>query len=177
MKRFFAGLILASVVIAFSACSKDNSLEKLRENELQKLDEYIRVNYPDSLPRSSGLYYIEEITGYGDSLIRIGDRVQMFYATWLIDSLLIDESSGYSNGYRFEPYEFIVGSSGTQGGPIVGLDEAVINMREGGKSHLILPSELAYGQSGSGTVGSFATLLMEIEVYKVYPAIIPEEEE
>ena len=107
MKRFFAGLILASVVIAFAACNQDNSLEKLRENELKVLDEYIQANYPDSLPRASGLYYIEEITGHGDSLIRVGDRVQIFYATWKIDSVLIDESSGYTNGHRFEPLEFV----------------------------------------------------------------------
>ena len=173
MKRFFAVILLATAAVAFFSCQKDNSLEKLRENELERLDEYIRVNYPDSLPKPSGLYYIEEITGHGDSLIRVGDRVQVFYATWTIDSLLIDESNGYTNGHRFEPLEFIVGASEV----ISGLEEAATYMREGGKSHLVIPSELAYGQNGSGSVGGFTTLLMEVEVYKVYPFIIPEDDE
>jgi FKBP-type peptidyl-prolyl cis-trans isomerase len=174
MKQFFAGFILISVVIAFSACNnKDNSLEKLRENELAKLDSYISVHYPDSLPKPSGLYYIEEITGTGDSLIRNGDRVQIFYATWTIDSVLIDQSQNYLQGGRYEPLEFIVGT----GGVISGLEEGVTYMREGGKSHLVIPSEIAYGQNGSGSVGGFTTLLMEVEVYKVYPLRAPDDTE
>lgn len=175
MKQLFAGLILASLVLSFAACNKDNSLEKMRENELAILDEYIKTNYPDEEQLPSGLYYIEEITGHGDSLIRIGDKVQIFYATWTIDSFLVDQSSGYLDGHRFEPLEFTVGT----GGVIGGLDEGITYMREGGKSHMVIPSELAYGQNGSpsGGVGGFTTLLMEVEVYKVYPYIIPEEEE
>ncbi|NQU53277.1 MAG: FKBP-type peptidyl-prolyl cis-trans isomerase [Bacteroidetes bacterium] len=173
MKQFFAVFILTSVVIAFSACNNnDNSLEKMRENELVILDDYIQANFPvkDALP--SGLYFYEETVGHGDSLIRGGDRVQIFYATYTIDSILIDQSSGYVEGYRFEPLEFIVGT----GGVVAGLDEAITYMREGGKADLVINSELAYGQNGSpnGGVSGFSTILMEIEVYKVYPFIVPE---
>lgn len=174
MKQFLVILILVSVVIAFFACSKnDNSLEKMRENELALLDEYIQNNYRDSIPKSSGLYYIEEIEGHGDSLIRVGDRVQIYYLTTKIDSTFVDESSGYREGHRFEPLEFVVGA----GGVIAGLEEAVTYMRLGGKASLVINSELAYGQNGSGSVGSFETLLMEVEIYKVYPFIVPEEDE
>lgn len=178
MKQIFGILFLISIVTAFSSCNKDNSLEKMRENELEILDGYIDNNYPDSLPKSSGLYFIEEIVGHGDSLIRFGDEVQVFYATWTLDSptdsTLIDQSSGYLDGHRFEPLEFTAGASDV----IKGLDEAVTYMREGGKARLVVPSEIAYGQNGSpsGGVGGFTTLLMEVEVYKVYPFIVPEEE-
>jgi len=33
----------------------------------------------------------------------------------------------------------------------------------------VLPSELAYGQNGTTGISGFTTLLMEVEVYKVYP--------
>ena len=105
MKQFFAVFILASAVLVFSACNnKDNSLEKLRENELATLAEYISIHHTDSLAKPSGLYYIEEITGQGDSLIRGGDRVQVYYATWIIDSTLIDQSQNYLQGGRYEPH-------------------------------------------------------------------------
>ena len=64
---------------------------------------------------------------------------------------------------------FIVGA----GDVISGLDEAVTYMREGGKARLVIPSELAYGQNGTGSVGGFTTLIMEVEVYKHYPNIAP----
>ena len=172
MKRFLAGIILTSVAVAFFACNKDNSLEKLRENELKILDEFISVHYPDSIPKPSGLYYIEAIKGEGDSL-KLGDRVQIFYATWTIDSILVDESEGYTVGHRFEPLEFVVGS----GEVIAGLEEAATYMQLNTKANLVLPSEIAYGQNGSGIISGFTTLLMEVEVYKVYPFNPPEEEE
>lgn len=178
MKQIFAVLFLISVVVAFSSCNNDdNSLEKMRESELAILDEYIENTYPDSLPKGSGLYYIEEIKGAGDSLVRFGDEIQVFYATWRLDSptdsVLIDQSQGYLEGHRYEPLKFVVGTSAV----IAGLDEAATYMREGGKARLVLPSEVAYGQNGSGSsVGGFTTLLMEVEVYKVDPFIVPEEE-
>ena len=180
MKQIFAVLLLLSVVVAFSSCNNnDNSLEKMRESELAILDEYIENTYPDSMPKPSGLYYIEEIVGSGDSLIRPGDNIEIFYATWRLDSptdsTLIDQSTGYLDGHRYEPLKFVVGTSEV----IVGLDEAVTYMREGGKARMVINSELAYGQNGSpsGGVGGFTTLLMEVEAYKVYPFIVPEEEE
>ena len=172
MKRFFTGLILISITIVFFACSEDNSLEKLRENELAKLDVFINEHYPDSVAKPSGLYYIEAIKGEGDSL-QFGDRVQIFYATWTIDSVLVDESEGYTIGHRFEPLEFIVGA----GEVIKGLEEASTYMQLNTKSNLVLPSEIAYGQNGSGSIPGFTTLLMEVEVYKVYPFNPPSEEE
>ena len=170
MKRFFTGIILISVTVLFFACKKDNSLEKLRQNELVKLDEFINEHYPDSTAKTSGLYYIEAIKGDGDSL-KPGDKVQVFYATWTIDSVLVDESEGYTIGHRFEPLEFVVGASQV----IKGLDEAATYMQLNTKANLVLPSEVAYGQNGKGSIPGFTTLLMEVEVYKVYPRNPPSE--
>ena len=172
MKRFLTGLILASVVIAFFACDDDNSLEELRMEELEKLDVFIAENYPDSVPRVSGLYYIESVKGEGE-LLKAGDRVQIFYATWTLDSTLVDESSGYTSGHRFEPLEFTVG-----GGEVIqGLEQAAIYMQLGTTANLVISSELAYGQNGDGTgfIPGFTSLLMEVEVYKVYPYPVAEE--
>lgn len=178
MKRFIARILLAGLTIAFIACNKDdNSLEKLRQNELKILDEYIELNHPGAEPKSSGLYYFEKTPGSLEDTIKLGDRVQVFYATWRLDSAtdstLVDESNGYSDGHRFEPLEFTVGTNAV----ISGLDEAITYMHLGEVAKLVIPSELAYGQNGSGSIGGFKTLLMEVEVYKLYPYEIPETEE
>ena len=172
MKRFFTGLIFISIIALFFACEKENSLEKMRNNELAKLDVFINEHYPDSVAKPSGLYYIEAIKGEGDSL-KFGDRVQIFYATWTIDSILVDESKGYTIGHRFEPLEYIIGANSV----IKGLEEASTYMQLNTKSNLVLPSEVAYGQNGSGAIPGFTTLLMEVEVYKVYPFNPSKEEE
>ena len=165
MKRIalFVPVLLIAIITIFSC--DNNDLGKLRRIELEELDAFIQSNYPDVQQKPSGLYYIETVAGTGDS-IKLGDRVQIFYSTWTIDSLLIDETSGFSQGYRYDPFEFVVGS----GGAIAGLEEAATYMKPGTRASLVIPSELAYGQNGSASVGGFTTLLMEVEVYKVYPS-------
>ncbi len=166
LKKILTGFSLLVFALGFFACGNDNSLEELRKNELALLDEYIQTNYPGAEPLPSGLYYFEEKAGTGDTIVT-GDKIQIFYATWLIDSTLIDQTNGYMQGYRYEPLEFTVGG----GTAIAGLDEAVKYMQKGTVANLVINSELAYGQNGNtyGTppVPGFTTLLMQVEVYKI----------
>ncbi|MEN8116782.1 MAG: FKBP-type peptidyl-prolyl cis-trans isomerase [Bacteroidota bacterium] len=171
MKVFVKILFLIVAGGIIFACDQGIDYEKLRRQELELLDEYINTNYPGAEPTASGLYYFEEIAGTGDT-IKPGDRVQIFYATWTLDSVLVDQSNGYLEGHRYEPLEYVVGSGGT----VKGLEEASAYMQKGTKAHLVINSELAYGQQGNPPVPGFATLLMEVEVYKVYPFEIPETE-
>lgn len=166
MKRIFSGLIFTVFAVFIFSCDDDNSLEQLRNNELALLDEYIAENYPNEEPTPSGLYYIEEVIGTGDTIVP-GNRIQIFYATWLIDSTLIDQSNGYLEGYRYEPLEFVVGA----GSVISGLEEAVTYMQTGSVSNLVINSALGYGQngntSGNPPVPGFTSLLMQVEIYKI----------
>jgi len=170
MKKALAVVFMVFGAIAFFACSDSGiDYEKMRQEELAVLDEYITNVHPGLEPTSSGLYFENEVgTGSGDT-IKLGDRVQVYYATWALksaqDSLLVDQTSGYLQGHRYEPYSYIVGA----GGSIKGLEEATTHMQPGTRSHLVINSELAYGQQGSGSIGSFETVLMEVEVYKVFP--------
>lgn len=173
MKRLLTGLLLTFFTVAFFAC-KENDLEKQRENELKKLNEFIRTHYSDLERRPSGLYYIELEEGSGDS-IQIGDRVQLFYDLWTLDSTYVTGTG------RYEPVEITVfpptqlSSSAQYGKNTLGLHEALTYMKEGGKSKLIMPSELAFGQYGSYGLPGFTSVIMEVEVYKVYPAEASEE--
>lgn len=169
VKNVFTVLIFAVAAVGFFACGNDNSLEELRNNELAKLDTYMKANYPDEKPTSSGLYYIEVKQGAGDT-IEVGDQVQIYYATWTIDSVLLDQSVGYLNGYRYEPYTVNVGS----GTSVAGLEEALTYMQKGSVANIVINSALAYGQNGNTYsdpyVPGFTTLLMQVEVYKIYKA-------
>jgi FKBP-type peptidyl-prolyl cis-trans isomerase len=169
VKNVFTVLIFAVAAVGFFACGNDNSLEELRNNELAKLDTYMKANYPDEKPTSSGLYYIEVKQGTGDT-IEVGDQVQIYYATWTIDSVLLDQSVGYLDGYRYEPYTVNVGS----GTSVAGLEEALTYMQKGSVANIVINSALAYGQNGNTYsdpyVPGFTTLLMQVEVYKIYKA-------
>jgi FKBP-type peptidyl-prolyl cis-trans isomerase len=177
MKKILAGLFFISGIVFMLACDDGIDYEKLRREELANLQIYLDNVHPGAEPTPSGLYYFnEEGTGSGDT-IKPGDQVQIYYATWALsdgtDSVLVDQTSGYLSGHRFDPYSFIPGA----GNSIAGLEEGILYMQPGTRSHLVINSELAYGQNGSpsGGIGMFQTVLMEVEVYKVIPLDIPEQ--
>jgi hypothetical protein len=175
MKRIITGVFFAAIAVALFSC-KDNSLEKQRQNELKKLDEFIRAHYAEVERKPSGLYYIELEEGTGDS-IKMGDRVQVFHEIYTLDSILVTATGHY------EPLELTVlpptelSSSPNYVSELKALNEALTYMKKGSKARLIFDSQIGFGQYGSYGIGGFTPLMMEVEVYKVFPAQIPEEEE
>ncbi len=172
MKRILKVFTIVLIAAAFFSC-KENSLEKQRENEIKKLNEFIKNHYPGEEPNPTGLYYFGLEEGTGDS-IKTNDRVQVFYELWTLDSVNV-RSSG-----RYEPLELVVlpptqlSSSAQSVGQIRALHEALTYMKKGSKSLLIFDSALGFGQYGTTGIGAFTPLMMEVEVYKVYPAPVQE---
>ena len=159
MKKLFFFFALGCALVAAVSC-KDSGLDldKLRAEELATLNEYIEANGITTEPTESGLYYIEQVKGTGDSLIKVGDRVKIFYSGMTIDSAYSAGSTGI-----YEPAEGIVGSF-----DITGLSEGLTHMRQGGEATLIIPSNLAYGATTSSGLPRFSTLIFDVKVYKHY---------
>jgi len=175
MKRMkkvtLAVMLLSFAGFVFTSCDDNEDLEKLRERELELLSDYVsRYNKEHNVelkPSASGLYYIEIGEGEGDT-IRIGDKVQLWYNTYLLrDTSLVD--SNMQGGHKYNPLEFTVAMP-DYSSVVEGLNEAVKYMKPGGKSFLIVPSQIAYGQDRSYGIPAFSTLLFDVEIYKVFRA-------
>ena len=52
---------------------------------------------------------------------------------------------------------------------ILGFDEGITYMAEGGKSTLLFPSDLGYGTYGSYPISGYTPLLFEVELIRVVP--------
>jgi len=106
----------------------------------------------------SGLKYYDLEEGGGESP-EAGQTVAVHYTGWLEDGQMFDSS--FSRG---QPFEFQVGV----GQVIPGWDEGVASMKVGGKRQLVIPSELAYGESGAGgVIPPNATLIFDVELLEV----------
>ncbi len=87
-----------------------------------------------------------------------GDLLSVYYTLWLYD----DETEIQSN-VGGEPFQFTLGA----GQVIKGWDQGVAGMKVGGKRQLIIPPDLAYGETGSGSIPPNATLTFEVELLAV----------
>ena len=130
---------------------KDNELTELIKKNKQTIEE-ISKGY---LETHSGLRYTILSKVDGESPNK-GDIVKVHYKGQLLDGTVFDSS--YK---RNEPIEFEVGL----GKVIPGWDEGIMLLNKGEKAKFVIPSDLAYGESGAGgVIPPNATLVFEVEL-------------
>ncbi|MFN8556965.1 MAG: FKBP-type peptidyl-prolyl cis-trans isomerase [Dehalococcoidia bacterium] len=126
---------------------------------------------PATLPRAtpridspSGLVYFDIVVGDGPAL-ETGQEAVVHYRAWL--AVGDDEWRPFDSTYdRGEPFIFGIGAALV----IAGWDEGLPGMRVGGLRRLIIPPDLAWGESGApGLVPPSATLMYEVELVEILP--------
>ena len=116
------------------------------------------VDEKDYITTNSGLKYYDIQTGTGETPTT-GQTVVVHYTGWLEDGTQFDSS--YDRG---EPLSFELGA----GSVISGWDEGLATMKVGGIRQLVIPPELAYGDTGAGSViPAGATLIFEVELLEI----------
>ena len=128
------------------------------ENFLAENKERDEVNATDS-----GLQYEILSEGESDQSPLADDEVEVHYHGTLTNGEVFDSSVE-----RGEPSKFRVD------GVIKGWTEALQLMTVGDKWKLFIPSDLAYGETGSSSIGSNETLIFEVELLGITPKEIPE---
>lgn len=117
----------------------------------------------------SGLQYQDLVLGNG-AVAETGSTVSIHYTGWLIDGTEFDSS--IDGGV---PISFALGT----GYVIPGWDEGLLGMKVGGKRLLVIPSTLAYGETGAGggLISPNATIVFEVELVAIPSAddfIVPD---
>ena len=111
----------------------------------------------DLAPDALEVETLIEGTGVGAA---VGDQVTVHYVLVLADGEVVDES--WSRG---EPFTVVLG----QGTVIPGWEQGLIGAKEGERRRLVLGSDLAYGDQGTGPIPPGASLAFVVDIIAVSP--------
>jgi FKBP-type peptidyl-prolyl cis-trans isomerase len=136
--------------------------------EAKTIDAYLAKNKLNGQKTASGLVYVIEREGTGDSTT-VGSTLYVNYAGYLLDGPLFDTSypelakanNMFSEGRPYEPLPVNVGV----GQVIPGWDEGLMLLKKGSKAKFIIPSPLGYGEGGAGAmIPANSILVFDVEV-------------
>ncbi len=132
--------------------------KQLVEKQDNEIKAFLKANNLKAVKTNSGLYYVITKEGAGNKPTS-GDEVTMNYTGMFLDGKKFDSNvdSAFSH---VSPFKFTLG----KGQVIRGWDEGVVLLKKGTKAKFILPSAIAYGANGSGTVPANAVLQFDVEL-------------
>ncbi|NME71503.1 FKBP-type peptidyl-prolyl cis-trans isomerase [Flammeovirga aprica] len=134
----------------------EEEAEKHVETDDQLIQDYLTDNNISGAQKTaSGLYYVITEEGNGETPVK-GATVKVHYTGTLLDGQKFDSSVD-----RGQPFEFPLG----QGRVIAGWDEGFTLLSKGTKATLFIPSGLAYGANGAGSmIKPFSVLKFDVEL-------------
>ncbi len=132
----------------------------------QALDDSFTINETNQtgMPtdNTNTLQMLDTIIGTGETA-QVGDTVTVNYVGSLTNGTVFDASAKRGP----EGFTFTLGT----GQVIKGWDQGIAGMKVGGKRHLVIPAELAYGSQARGDViPANATLVFDVELLSVKKA-------
>jgi FKBP-type peptidyl-prolyl cis-trans isomerase FkpA len=115
-----------------------------------------------SLSGVNSMQTVELKPGTGEA-VAAGKIAVVQYTGWLYETSATDNKGKVFDSSRTggQPFRFPVGA----GQVIKGWDQGVVGMKIGGSRRLIIPADLAYGDSGAGgVIPPGATLVFDIDL-------------
>ncbi|MDB9791575.1 MAG: FKBP-type peptidyl-prolyl cis-trans isomerase [Bacteroidia bacterium] len=143
---------IASALFIVGGCNKESTVD-----EDKAIQDYLTANDLTAEKTAEGLYYIITKEGTGDRA-NITSTVTVHYRGYLLDGSVFDSS-----------YDRAEKSTFPLANVIEGWQLGIPKLKEGGSGKLLIPSKLAYGESGrsNSIIGANEPLVFDIELFIV----------
>ena len=147
-------LALFLIGILFVNCGKDNDFltaEEQLEVDTKIIEDYLSANNLTAQKGEFGLYYIIEEEGEGTAMPTRNSEVIIHYKGYFPDGQVFDETGA-------TPRTFALSNT------ILGWQLGIPLFKKGAKGKLFIPSGLAYGTFGRGSIPGNQVLFFDIEL-------------
>ncbi len=151
------GGMLAALAVALAACGDDGEAPAGDGGDMTQGPPPVSG---DPITTGTGLQYIDIEAGTGEAP-QPGQTIVVHYTGWLeSDGTKFDSSVD-----RGTPFSFPIGLARV----IKGWDEGLATIQVCGQRRLIIPPELAYGETGAagGAIPPNATLIFDVELLEI----------
>jgi FKBP-type peptidyl-prolyl cis-trans isomerase FkpA len=155
MKKY----VIAVLVLLLAGCSEDNvlSYDDQLKKDLKAIDAYLEKNSIVATEDISGLRLV--IVEVGTGLFPVStSKLTVKYKGLFLNGTVFDESRPDVSG-QIQPFQTPL--SGLIEGWKIAFGKYIA---KGGKATLYVPSVLAYGRAGRGSIPSNANLIFEVEL-------------
>ena len=103
------------------------------------------------------------VVGTGPEAVA-GKTVTINYTGWIYSDTAPDhKGTQFGTSVGGTPFSFVIGASQV----IPGVDQGVTGMKVGGSRRIVIPPDLAYGATGSGSIPANATLVFDVDLLLV----------
>ncbi len=134
-----------------------NTQEDRELDELRQIDAYLKRFYPHTRADGYGLYILEH-TKTAAEAVSAGKRVRVEYSGFYLNGSPLD------NGRQQLEFAF-----GTPDQLVKGLNIVIGNLKKGETTKIIVPSRLAFGETGStnGSIPPYTPLLYNVTLIDI----------
>lgn len=126
-------------------------------HELRQIDDYLKLHYPNVKADGYGLYILEHAKTTGERVSQ-GKRIRIEYSGFYLNGSPLD------NGRQQLEFAF-----GTPDQLVKGLNIVIGNLKKGETTKIIVPSRLAFGETGStnGSIPPYTPLLYNLRLIDI----------
>lgn len=146
-------ILIPLFVLLLVSCSNDDSQTDFTDSNEQEILEYISAQGLNALKSATGLYYVINNPGT-ENKPTTSSNVTVAYKGYFTNGSVFDESN--SDGISFNLNQVILGWT-----------EGITYFGESGSGVLLIPSRLAYGNSGRGSIPGGAVLIFDITLKSI----------
>jgi FKBP-type peptidyl-prolyl cis-trans isomerase len=143
MRKF---LFLLIIPFCFFGCKQTDQAAV----DKQIILKYIADHNLNAIEEPNGLYYVPTVVGTG-GYPNINSTVTVYYKGYFTNGNVFDQTT-------ISPIAFPLANV------ITGWQEGIPLMQTGGKATLLIPSALAYGSQGAGSVPGNTVLIFDVQL-------------